>query len=237
MQKFIVLIILCIGFQPVQAQLFTHEHVKNLENFDQKRWSWGYFLGLNTYDFDIDYKNAGKKDIIVNKRIGFNVGLLGNLRVNDYIDIRLEPGVTFASRQLVFPVGPNATEEFKNDHIRDVKSTYVHIPLLIKFSTKRINNFKPFVMAGVSASWNLSSNEDNPEGNLGGNFRMKTMTYYYEIGFGIDFYLFFFKFTPSIRAVFAMSDELVPDNVPDSPYTSNISSLKTQGIFINLKFQ
>lgn len=229
MKKILFVVILCIGFQPLHAQLFSKERVRNLENFDKKRWSWGYFLGFNTYDFKFDYKNAAE-DIIVKKNVGFDVGLIGNMRINDYMDLRLEPGVMFANRELTFP-------EIADDNVREVKSTYVHIPLLMKFSTKRLNNFKPFVVAGVSTSINLSSNENNPDDNSAGQFRMQSNTYYYEVGFGVDMYLFFFKFTPSIRAIFAINDELKRDKDPDSPYTGNIESMSTRGIFINFTFQ
>ncbi|MEP2969755.1 MAG: PorT family protein, partial [Nonlabens ulvanivorans] len=54
---------------------------------------------------------------------------------------------------------------------------------------------------------------------------------------GIDFYLYYFKFTPSIRGVFAINDELVRDVDPNSPYTGNISSMQSRGIFLNFTFQ
>ena len=41
----------------------------------------------------------------------------------------------------------------------------------------------------------------------------------YEIGFGIDLYFEYFKFSPSIRGVFGMKDELIRDNDPNSPWT------------------
>jgi len=66
---------------------------------------------------------------------------------------------------------------------------------------------------------------------------MKRTTYYYELGFGVDFYLYYFKFTPSIRGVFALNDELVRDNDPNSPWTSNIQKMQSRGIFINFTFQ
>lgn len=234
MKKFLYILILFLGFQSVQAQGFFNfgrnkEKVRNLQNFDKKRWSWGYFLGFNSYDFKFEYENQ-TEDILVDKSIGFNVGLIGNLRINDYIDLRLEPGVMFSTRNLTYP-------EIPDDNFREVQSTYVHIPLLVKFSTKRLNNFKPFVVGGVSTSVNLSSNEDNPDDNSSGEFRMKTNTYYYEVGFGIDFYLFFFKFTPSIRGVFAINDELKRDKDPNSPYTGNINSMGSRGVFINFTFQ
>ena len=61
--------------------------------------------------------------------------------------------------------------------------------------------------------------------------------FFYEIGFGIDFYLEWFKFTPSIRGIFAINDEHVPDNEIDSPWTSNIRNMKTSGFVLNFTFQ
>lgn len=229
--RLLSLLIFLLGFNISSAQLFSKEKVLNKENFDKTTWSWGYFLGVNVYDFQIKYKDL-EQDIDVEKSPSFNVGLIGNLRINDYVDLRLEPGVVFSNRNLTFQNFEN-----DNDRLREVNSTYIHIPLLLKFSSQRINNFKPFLVGGASISQNLSSNEDNPNDNNAGQFRMKTQNYYYEVGFGIDFYLDYFKFTPSIRGVFGMGDELVRDDNPNSPWTSNIESLKTRGIFINFTFQ
>ncbi|MAZ71903.1 MAG: PorT protein [Flavobacteriaceae bacterium] len=232
-----ILLLLTIVFltQAAQAQLFSKERLSNLETFDNRFLTWGYFLGFNSYDFKIEYEDQAQDDntdILVENQAGFNVGLIGDMRINRYINLRLEPGLYFAQRNLIFP---NFEEE--RDFLRETKSTYIHVPLLVKFSTERLNNFKPFVVAGVSRSFNLSSSEENPEDNEQGQFRMTTGTNYFELGFGIDFYLYYFKFTPSIRGVFATSDELVRDDDPNSPWTGNISKLSTRGIFINFTFQ
>lgn len=229
--RILFLLVFLLGFHFVNAQNFGKERVLNKENFDKQRWSWGYFLGMNMYDFQIKYNDQGE-DINVGKSPSFNVGLIGNFRINEFLDLRLEPGVVFSNRNLVFPNFEN-----ENDRFRDVNSSYIHIPLLLKFSAKRINNFKPFVIGGASVSHNLSSNEDNPQDNAAGQFRLKTQNYYYEVGFGVDFYFDYFKFTPSIRGVFGMGNELVRDENPNSPWTSNIESLKTRGIFLNFTFQ
>ncbi|GAB2766572.1 porin family protein [Actinomadura fibrosa] len=219
----------------MQAQLFSGENVINNPNFDKQRWSWGYFLGFNTYDFNFDYINYQPspltgKDFSVDNTIGFNVGLIGNMRLSEHLDLRLEPGVAFNRINFQF---------FKadGDSFREINSTYVHVPLLLKFSTTRINNFKPFVVGGVSTSLNLSSNENNPDDNFEGQFRMKTNSYYYEIGFGVDLYMFYFKFTPSIRGVFAINDELVRDDDPNSRYTGNVDKMSSRAVFINFTFQ
>ena len=144
-------------FQNSNAQLFTKEKVSYDANSgrgstDNNLLRWGYFLGFNNYDFNFDY-NKDLRDVFVKRSVGFNVGLIGNLRINDYIDLRLEPGLLITTRELFY-----STQYFEgypydsNDLVRQVKSTYIHIPLLVKFSTKRINNFKPFIVGGISTA-------------------------------------------------------------------------------------
>ena len=233
MQKKLVLVFFLIwaGAQ-IQAQFLTRERILNDENFDKKPWSWGYYFGINRYDFNFDYKED-RPDIYVEQNYGFNVGLLGNKRINEYLDLRFEPGLVYNARTLFYLDIPGD----ENDRIRELNSTYIHFPLLLKFSTKRLNNFKPFVVGGFSYSHNLSSNEKNPDDNSSGQFRMTNNTFYYEVGFGIDLYLPYFKFSPSIRGVFALSDELVRDEDPNSLYTSNIEVMQSRGIFLNFTFQ
>ncbi|GHA27349.1 PorT protein [Salinimicrobium marinum] len=235
MKKYFLIVLLLTSVQPINAQFFGGNGVLNNENVDLQRLSWGYFLGFNTYDFDFDYIEVSdrsflKKDFPVDRTIGFNVGLIGNLRLSNHLDLRLEPGVSF--NRINFMVTKADPDTF-----REINSTYVHIPLLLKFSTQRLNNFKPFVVGGLSTSWNLSSNENNPEDNSDGQFRMTTNSYYYELGFGIDFYLYYFKFSPSIRGVFAINDELIRDEDPNSIYTGNVSKMSSRGIFLNFTFQ
>ncbi|MFT5079131.1 porin family protein [Patiriisocius sp. Uisw_047] len=234
MKRYLFIFAFAILAQSANAQLFSKERVTNLETFDKKLLTWGYFLGFNTYDFNFDYEQdlGPETDVVVNSTGGFNVGLIGDLRINKYVNLRLEPGLYFTQRDLLY-----RQFEEENDRLRSLQSTYIHVPLLVKFSTKRINNFKPFIVGGVSTSLNLSSNQDNPEDNGEGQFRMKKNTSYFELGFGIDFYLFYFKFTPSIRGVFATSDELVRDENPNSAYTSNIAKMGSRGLFVNFTFQ
>lgn len=236
MRKILTLTILLLaGLQSMNAQLFSGESILNQQNFDQQRWSWGYFLGLNSYDFNFDYKNYNPdpvtgQDVRVEKRIGFNVGLVGNLKLNHNFDLRLEPGVSFNTR------GYQALKADANTY-REISSTYVHIPLLLKFNANRLNNIRPFIVGGLSTSINLSSNENNPDDNSAGQFRMTTNSYYYEIGFGIDLYLYYFKLSPSIRGVFALNDELIRDADPNSIYTGNIDKMMSRGVFLNFVFQ
>jgi hypothetical protein len=213
------------------TRVFGRDPIINLENFDKQRVHWGYFLGFNSYDFKFEYTNPVIRDIEVQRTTGFNVGLVGNLRIFEYLDLRFEPGLYYTQRNLKFH------GEGLIDNEREVKSTYIHFPLLLKFSSKRTGNIRPYLVGGFSRSWNLGSNEDARDDNMtGGNFRMKTWTNNYELGVGIDLYFEYFKFSPSIRGVFSLDDEIIRDNDPNSPYTGNIGAMKTRGIFVNFTF-
>ena len=59
---------LYFSINTVNSQLFTKEKVINNENFDKPSMSWGYFLGLNNYDFNFDYKQD-LKDIQVDRTL------------------------------------------------------------------------------------------------------------------------------------------------------------------------
>ena len=219
------------GHAQFGTNVFGRDPIINLENFDKQRVHWGYFLGFNSYDFKFDYKANPGIDIQVKRTTGFNVGLVGNLRLFEYLDLRFEPGLYYTQRNLIYH------QEGLLDNEREVKSTYIHFPLLLKFSSKRTGNVRPYLVGGFSRSWNLGSNEDARDDNMtGGNFRMKTWTNNYELGVGVDLYFEYFKFSPSIRGVFSLDDEIIRDTDPNSPYTGNVGSMKTRGIFVNFTF-
>ena len=237
MRSIILLISVFLFSVQGHAQLFTKKKVINNENFDKPQLSWGYYLGINNYDYNFDYI-SDTYDVQTEKTFGFNVGLIGNIRISDFFDIRFEPGLVMSNRNLIFnPVQFGDIDFNQNVHFREIKSTYIHFPMLLKISSKRVNNFKPYLLAGVSTAINLSSKENNVDDNSLGQFRTKKNVFFYELGFGIDLYLEWFKFSPSIRGVFAFSDEHVDDNDPLSPWTSNIDFMKTSGILINFTFQ
>ena len=56
----------------------------------------------------------------------------------------------------------------------------------------------------------------------------------YEVGFGIDFYLEYFKFSPELKATFGLVDMLVND---ESIYSSSIKKMLTRGFTVTLTFE
>lgn len=234
MKNVLILFGLLIMVSPKITAQFGKDPILNLQNEDLKFLNWGYYLGFNQYDFQFEYKDDVGRDILVDKSFGFNVGLIGELRINEFLDARFEPGLLYTARTLGFP---DSRLETASEKIREVRSTYIRFPLLLKASTRRLGNWKPFIVGGIYTSMNLGSKEDSLDDNSSGEFRMKQNVYGYELGFGIDFYTEYFKFSPSIRGVFALTDELVPDNDPNSPWTGNINAMRTRGIFINFTFE
>jgi hypothetical protein len=238
MRKIIVLVLLVFtskGFAQKENRLFGKDPIINLENFQKQRLYFGFFLGFNSYDFKIDYKTVGE-DIQVTKNTGFNVGLIADLRLQEHINLRFEPGLYYTKRDLNYPESYFQTTPNRSDLVREVNSTYIHFPLLLKFSSLRTGNVRPYLLGGVSATLNLSSNAKSIDDNYEDRFRVKSWTTNYELGFGIDIFSEYFIFSPSIRGVFGLSDELIRDNNPDSPWTGNIESMKTRAVFINFSF-
>ena len=229
--------LLLILFIPQTAWTqFNENAVINIPNDDKKFLNWGYFIGFNQFDYQTSFLRQGIGDtqILAEKTAGFNLGLIGEIRINDFLDLRLEPGFYSGKRNLIFN-SPSLTTE--NDSIRSLKSAFIDLPLLIKFSAKRIANWRPFLIGGPYVSHNISSNSESTADNYSGTFKTKKWNYGYQIGIGIDFYLPYFKFTPSIRGAFALNDDAIRDKNPSSPWTANIDKMRSRALFLVFTFE
>jgi len=226
---FIGFILIILSANNLNAQ--KRDIVQYHQNWDKQKVFWGYYLGINKKTYKISYINNEDTFINVTPSIGFDIGLIGDLRLHKNINLRIEPGISSNTKELDFTYIPG-----EQDSIRKVNATYLRIPLLFKFSTDRYNNIRPYTVAGVSYDYNFSSNQDNPNDNEQGEFRMKKNNFSYELGIGIDIYLPYFIFSPSIRGVFTISDELLRDEKPNSPWTGNVDFFGTRGVFLKLAF-
>jgi len=124
--KKLLLLLLISNWATAQFGIFGKDPLINKENFDKQRVHWGYYLGMNSADFKFDYLEP-TQDIEVSSGLGFNVGLIGNLRLTDHLDFRFEPGLFITQRNLTYPL-----IEDRVDRLREVKSTYIHFPFFIK---------------------------------------------------------------------------------------------------------
>ena len=211
------------------------KQVEYLSDFDQATVRWGFYLGLNYNDYKISYKAPDEFPdayIETDPKMGFNIGLIGDLRLHQNISLRFEPGLMTNAKTLYFNHLPTVV-----DSVRDISGTFLHVPLLVQFSANRLNNVRPFVAGGVSYDYNFASNFNNPDDNASGEFRMLKNNFMYEIAIGADFYLHYFKFSPSLRGVFAINNEIKADDDPNSPWTKPVDYFGTRGIFLQFTFQ
>lgn len=231
--KKVILFILLISQTLLLAQ--RRQKVEYLSNFDEDQLRWGFYLGLNYNDYNISYKAPQEFPnayIETDPKMGFNIGLIGDLRLHQNVSLRLEPGLMTNTKTLYFRHLGTAM-----DSVREANGTFLHIPLLLQFNANRINNIRPYVAAGIAYDYNFASNFNNPDDNASGEFRMTKNNFMYELGVGMDFYFYYFKFSPSIRGVFAVNKEMKDDENPNSPWTKPVDYFGTRGIFVKFTFQ
>ena len=147
----VILFLFCLTFANAQwnKRLFSKDPIINLENFQKQKLYFGFYMGFNGYDFKIDYKND-IPDVLVKRTTGFNVGLVADLRLQEYINLRFEPGLYYTKRDMYYPSSYFPTTPTASDRLREVNSTYIHFPLLVKFSSLRTGNVRPYLLGGGS---------------------------------------------------------------------------------------
>ena len=228
--------------------------VKNLTTFDDKRLHFGFCLGINTLDFNIDnypvIGNNPKFDpanienvngpIDGNRKIradistltpGFTVGIVTNLRLTESFDLRFLPGMSFGERKLTYNipiVSTTGTTDFFS-----IKSTFLDFPLLIKYKSKRMNNQRPYLIGGVAYRIDISKTGQEDL------VRLKPFSSSIETGMGWDTYLQFFRLSTELKFSFGLTNIL--DNGPKPPelqvYTNAISRLASNMFILSFHFE
>lgn len=240
-------IVLALGLSAsVNAQFRNSNRADKLEWMDHKKYSWGFFLNANRYDYKmiLDPKNGmeGRRNLVSSKpTYSFGAGLIGKMKINEHLDLRLEPGLQFVERELTFEgakVLATQPEDIPSFTMRRVKSTYIDVPLLVEFHGIRWYNSRPYVAGGVNWLVNLQSQQDNTNDNIEGTFRTTTHNFAWSAELGIQFYFSRFKLTPAFRGTFVLNNELVADNPSTPPYWAGaLSSLNTRAFMFILKFE
>ncbi|SFI74575.1 probable protein-translocating porin PorT [Kaistella treverensis] len=242
-----------------EAQMFRNKNrMDNLEGFDNQKFSYGFFLAGNNFDYklvlDPTFGMDGNKSLVQSKpTYSFGAGLIGKFRLSENFDLRIEPGLQFVERELYFdtksnndqyaagtPANPAFTPVTLSDadKLRKIKSTYVDIPILLEVHGDRWYNSRPYAAAGVNYMLNLQSNTNSEDDNQQGIFRTTSGNFAWSAEVGIQFYFSRFKLTPGFRGTFMVNNELVADNPTTPPYwTDALASVKTRALMFVLKFE
>lgn len=208
----------------------------NLPNFDRKRVHFGFSLGVNTMDFNMDYDLQRVDSLIgveVERQSGFNIGIVSALHFNRYFSLRFLPTLAFGQRNIEYTFrGP----ERNSLVVKQVESTIIDFPLNFKYRSARYNNFACYVLAGAKYSLDLASERDtdNDVPELDQLVRIDQSSYSWEVGVGLDFFLQYFKFSPELKFSSGLNNVLI-----DEPtiWTTPLKSLRPTMISISLNFE
>ena len=241
-QKWILSIVLIAlaGGEAMSQRMYNYErHQQRSPKYDFKVIHFGFELGVNYYNFKIEHIET-LQNIQDNQNTlysaesqsqpGFTLLMISDLRLTNFLNLRFTPGISYTQRDMVFDVFNDQAAEFFVVR-RQVESTFIEIPMYLKFRGKRVGNSRPYLFGGGKYLIDMASQEKIEDPKL---FRVKRYDFAYEFGFGIDIYFDFFKFSPQIKATYGLRNVMVPD---DTIYTEGITNLNTRAILISFQFE
>jgi hypothetical protein len=229
---FIPLIIFFVGFPRISyGQKLTQ--IENLPKFDIKPYHFGFALCINKMDFAIHPSPNYKDSLLVIKSIpewGFNIGIISNLRLNNYADLRFVPTLSFGERILNYTLN-NDTSVIQTS--KKIESTFIDFPLLLKYKSKRLNNVRAYVIAGAQYSIDLASQAKKKD-KINDLVKLEQNDFLYQVGVGFDFYLVYFKFATELKMSYGVHDLLKHDN---TIYTNSIDKLNSKIFQLSFLFE
>ena len=145
--------------------------------------------------------------------------------------MRFVPALIFGERQLEYGFINNSNSN--NEKLKKIESTLLEFPVYLKYKSARYNNFRAYVMSGIKYSMDIASQDEiDDEGQE--IVKLKKNDLMGEIGFGLDFYLEYFKFSPQIKISHGLINLLTKDQ---SVYTKSINGLRTNGWMLSFTFE
>lgn len=195
----LALYLLCISAGTFSVQAQTRK-VMNRPYIDQRRLHYGFMAGIHVQD--IEFTNNGFIDEngnqwftdVPNHDPGFSVGILSELKINENMALRVIPSMHFGEKNTW--LHNQTTGEHR---IQNMKSTYISVPVDLKFTGERFNNFRPYVMCGVNPMYDLTIKKQR-------DLLLKPFDCFIEVGLGCDSYLPFFKFIPELKFCFGLAN-------------------------------
>lgn len=191
-----ILLLLPVG---LQAQ---RQKVQRMPFVDQRRVHFGFSLGTHIQDLRlVNRGEAGDNGETWYAEVpgfspGFNVGLVGDLYLCEYLNLRFTPTMYFGSKTI--ELREDASDERRTVNI---KSNYLSMPVSLKYGAKRLNNYRPYLSFGVSPTLDLAKKKNDL-------LRLRPYDTYLEIGLGCDIYLPFFKLIPELKFCLGLGNML-----------------------------
>lgn len=231
----ILMTLLLCGVCAVQAQ--------NNPYVDDRVVHFGFSLGVNFMSFGITDSQEEINGEIYHARVssmmpGFSVGFITDVRLSRHLSLRFTPGLQFASRSISYTneSGNTIQGSLGNGSKTDVLCIPISIPLYLKWAAEREGNYRPYLIGGGGASFNVSRDREKP-------ILLNGWDYFVEVGFGCDFYFRWFKWCPEISYRIGFANQLTSvehrNELPpqDVFYTKAIDKLLNRAIVLTFNFE
>jgi len=214
-----------------------NDKLMNRPYADLRKWHLGFSIGMHAEDIRFTHNGMiteqGEEWRIEQPdyQPGFCVNGLIDLRLNEYFSLRFSPGMYFGSRDLrMVNVTDGSTER------QNLKSTFVVLPVDLKFSASRYRNCRPYLSTGIMPAYDVAKKRSD-------FIKTKSADCYISIGMGCDFYLPYFKLIPELKFCFGLSDVLCKDrpDLEDDPmklkYTQSVKRAVSKMIVLTFYFE
>ncbi|HUX84513.1 MAG TPA: outer membrane beta-barrel protein [Chitinophagaceae bacterium] len=207
----------------------------NQTDHDTKKYYFGITLAYNQAHFHVDQSSYFlKQDTVLGVQptysSGFDLGLLGNLRLNNRFDLRINPSLIFAEKNLQYLVNQDSS---KSNVYQNIESVIVSLPLQVKFKSDRINDFRVYAIAGMKMDYDLSSNSRAKRGeNL---IMIHSLDWGYEAGIGFEFYLPSFIFSPEIKISNGLGNLLIGNH--GFVYSNVVQRLTSRMVILSIHLE
>ena len=232
MKQFVSIIMLCLCWLEVPAQESAFKKkVLHYQQHDEKAIHFGFCLGLNVMDFTIDHSyNYYSVDSLLasvtNLSMGFHIQAVSAARLTDNLEVRFLPGVAFGQRELLF---------YRNDRLYEkpqtLESSYIELPLLLKYKSKRVNNYRGFLVGGLNPRFDLAKTY-REEDDIYMDLKLSDLCY--ELGGGFDFYFPYFKLSIEMRGSWGMFNVLNKRSTSHPEFQNAIERLRSSTYMISV---
>ena len=170
----------------------------NFYDFQKKPYYFGITLGYNNSVF----RPFRSREFILNDSIntveavsgpGFNLGIVTNLKIGDYFDIRFLPTFSFAERNLQYERA-SRKNAFK---LNTVESVFVEIPFQVRYKSAPFHDIRLFVIGGVKYGFDVASDSRTRQAET--IVKISPHDFSFEYGAGIQFFFPYFIFSPEFK--------------------------------------
>jgi len=212
--------------------------VQNQPYADFKLYHFGFHVGLHTQDLILTNNGLPTEDGVTrwfaeipSYSPGFSVGVIGDLFLNPYMNLRLTPTIHFGDKVVHFI----STGSLQDEKRISIRSNYIDMPLSVKIQSMRLNNYRPYITGGVYGALELGR-------KTGTLLLFNTMDYGLEFGVGCTVYMPFFRLAPEIKFKFGMADLLEKKrddltNDADRVFTNALSKATSRMIVFTFNFE